>query len=84
MILSVAESCGLKGKIEFTEPQGGVVHAFVNLDLSEKKLKNRDYLVVSMDVHESIDVGTTVGVKFREERINYFDCGTGRSLAETT
>jgi ABC-type sugar transport system ATPase subunit len=84
VILSVTESGGLKGKIEFTEPQGGVVHAFVNLDLTEKKLKNRDYLVVSMDVHESIDVGTTVGVKFREERINYFDCGTGRSLAETT
>ncbi|MFT5134593.1 MAG: multiple sugar transport system ATP-binding protein, partial [Gammaproteobacteria bacterium] len=51
IILTDLESGTLKGQIEFTEPQGGVVHAFIKLERSEHILKNRDYLVVGMDVH---------------------------------
>ena len=84
VILGTVESDGLKGKIEFTEPQGGIVHAFVKLEQSEKILKNRDYLVVSIDVHESIEIGSTVGIQFREERMNCFDAQTGQSIETTS
>ena len=52
----------------------------LKLEHSEKYLKNRDYLVVSMDVHESVNIGATVGIRFREDRINYFDAKTGQSV----
>ena len=80
IILQDNQTDGLKGNIEFTEPQGGVIHAFLKLEHSEKYLKNRDYLVVSMDVHESVNIGATVGILFREDRINYFDAKTGQSV----
>ena len=80
IVLQDNQTDGLKGNIEFTEPQGGVIHAFLKLEHSEKYLKNRDYLVVSMDVHESVNIGATVGILFREDRINYFDAKTGQSV----
>ena len=80
IVLQDSQTDGLKGNIEFTEPQGGVIHAFVKLEHSERYLKNRDYLVVSMDVHESVNIGATVGIRFREDRINYFDAKTGQSV----
>ena len=80
VILVTGESDGLMGKIEFTEPQGGIVHAFVKIEQDEKILKNRDHLVVSVDVHESITIGASVGIQFRSERVNYFDHESGVSL----
>ena len=80
IVLQDSQTDGLKGNIEFTEPQGGVIHAFVKLEHSERYLKNRDYLVVSMDVHESVNIGAAVGIRFREDRTNYFDVKTGQSV----
>ena len=67
-------------QIEFTEPQGGIVHAFVKIEQDGKILKNRDHLVVSVDVHESITIGASVGIRFRGERGNYFDHESGVSI----
>jgi ABC-type sugar transport system ATPase subunit len=80
VVLNDGQSDGLKGIIEFTEPQGGVAHAYVKLEHSEKILKNREYLVVNIDVHESVKIGTTVGIQFRDDRINCFDSQTGLSI----
>ena len=78
--LVTEESDKLKGQIEFTEPQGGIVHAFVMIQQEQTFLKNRDHLVVSVDVHDSITIGASVGLQFRKERINYFDHGSGVSI----
>ena len=78
--LVAEESDKLKGQIEFTEPQGGIVHAFVKIRQEQTFLKNRDHLVVSVDVHDSITIGASVGLQFRKERINYFDHDSGVSI----
>ena len=74
------ESDKLTGQIEFTEPQGGIVHAFIKIQQEQRFLKNRDHLVVSVDVHDSITIGASVGLQFRKERINYFDHDSGVSI----
>jgi hypothetical protein len=35
---------------------------------------------VNIDVHESVKIGTTVGIQFRDDRINCFDSQTGLSI----
>jgi multiple sugar transport system ATP-binding protein len=81
VILDNPGSGGLDGRIDFTEPQGGVVYTFVTLDGDRNPLKNRDHIVVSMDVHQPIEVGASVGLRFREERISFFDADSGIAVS---
>ena len=68
------------GRIEFTEPYGGVIYAFITLDSGTELLKGREHVVVSLDVHQPIAVGSQVGVNFRANRANLFDASTGQAM----
>lgn len=70
----------LEGTIDFTEPYGGVVIAFISLQSADGLLKERDHLAASVDVHQPIEIGARVGIGFRANRINLFDAATGDSL----
>ena len=68
------------GRIDFTEPYGGVIYAFVALDRGTDILKGREHIVVSLDVHQPIEVGAPVGLSLRSNRINFFDASTGVAI----
>ena len=70
------------GIIDFTEPCGGVVIAFVALDNGAGLLRRREHVAASVDVHQPLTQGARVGVRFRSERINLFDASTGASLGD--
>ena len=72
----------MNGAIDFTEPCGGVVIAFVALENEAGLLKKREHLVASVDVHQPLTQGARVGVRFRPNRINLFDASTGASLGD--
>ncbi len=69
------------GKIEFTEPYGGVVIAFIAVEGADGLLKGRDYVAASVDVRRPIEIGARVGVGFRTGRITLFHAETGDALA---
>ena len=68
------------GTIEFTEPYGGVVIAFVALENGAELLERREYLAASVDVHQPLTQGARIGIRFRSERINLFEASTGAAL----
>jgi len=70
----------VSGKIEFTEPYGGVIYAFVSLDGGNDLLKGREHVVASLDVHQPVAVGSQVGVNVRSERVSLFDSNTGLAI----
>lgn len=73
----------IEGKIDFTEPYGGVVIAFIAPHESNGLIKNREHIAASVDVHEPIEVGARVGMSFRAPRINLFDANTGTALPDS-
>ena len=73
----------IDGTIEFTESYGGVIIAFVALDGADELLVNREYVAVSIDVHEPVTVGARVGLAFRATRIALFDAASGLLLAQS-
>ena len=79
-VILEAPGDGLAGKIEFTEPYGGVVIAFIALEEADRLLKDRDYIAASVDVHQPIEIGARVGVGFRSNRMSLFDAETGKAL----
>ncbi len=81
VILEAPEDGFVAGKIEFTEPYGGVVIAFIALEGADGLLKGRDYIAASVDVHQPIEIGARVGVGFRTNRISLFHAETGTALA---
>ena len=80
VILETPEDGIVTGKIEFTEPYGGVVIAFVALEGADRLLKDRDYIAASVDVHQPIEIGARVGVGFRSNRMSLFDAETGNAF----
>ena len=68
------------GVIDFTEPYGGVVIAFVALENGAGLLRKREHLAVSVDVHQPLTQGARVGIRLRSNRINLFDATTGAAL----
>ena len=81
-IVLVAEGEGvMDGTIDFTEPYGGVVIAFIALENGADLLEKREYLAASVDVHQPLEQGARVGIRLRPERINFFDASTGESLS---
>ena len=72
------------GTIDFTEPYGGVVIAFIALENAMGLLERREHLAVSVDVHQPLAQGARVGVRLRSERINLFDASTGVTLLTGT
>ena len=69
------------GTIDFTEPYGGVVIAFVALGNGAGLLEKREHLAASVDVHQPLTRGARVGIRFRSNRINLFDVATGAALS---
>ncbi len=80
VILEAPGSGILEGTIDFTEPYGGVVIAFISLQNADGLLQAREHIVASVDVHQALVVGARVGVGFRASRMNVFDAATGKSL----
>jgi ABC-type sugar transport system ATPase subunit len=71
------------GAVEFTEPYGGVIVAFVAPQLPAGTLQNRDHIAVSVDVHHPVTIGASVGVGFRAGRVCVFDAASGAALPRT-
>ena len=69
------------GVIDFTEPYGGVVIAFISLENGAGLLQKREHLAASVDVHQHLSQGARVGIRFRSNRINLFDPATGTALS---
>jgi multiple sugar transport system ATP-binding protein len=80
VILAEPGTALLDGRIEFTEPYGGVIYAFITIDGGTELLKGREHVVVSLDVHQPVAVGSQVGVNFRANRVNLFDARTGEAM----
>ena len=80
VILVEAGEGVMDGTIDFTEPYGGVVIAFIALEDGESLLERREYLAASVDVHQPLTQGARVGIRLRSERISFFDASTGVSL----
>jgi hypothetical protein len=68
------------GRIDFTEPYGGVVVAFVVPEGANALLRARDHIAVSTELHQPIEIGAQVGIAFRAGRISIFDAETGAAL----
>ena len=81
VILVEAGEGVMDGTIDFTEPYGGVVIAFIAIENGENLLDRREYLAASVDVHQPLQQGARVGIRMRSERINFFDPSTGASLS---
>lgn len=81
VILKQAGEGIMDGTIDFTEPYGGVVIAFIALDGEAGLLQRREHLAASVDVHRRLQVGARVGIRFRAERVNLFDVSTGVALS---
>ena len=62
VILEAPGSGILEGTIDFTEPYGGVVIAFISLQNEDGLLQAREHIVASVDVHQPLVVGARVGV----------------------
>jgi ABC-type sugar transport system ATPase subunit len=71
----------IEGRIEFTEPYGGVIIAFIAPDGANGLLRNREHIAASLDVHQPLEIGARVGLGFRANRISLFDPATGTALA---
>jgi len=80
VILTEAGQGLVDGTIDFTEPYGGVVIAFIALDKASALLERREYLAASVDVHQPLVQGGRVGIRLRAERISVFDASTGDAL----
>ena len=80
VILEAPQDGLVAGKIEFTEPYGGVVIAFIAPEGAHGLLKDREYIAASIDVHQPIEIGASVGVGFRTSRISLFHAETGAAL----
>lgn len=80
VILTGAGQGLMDGTIDFTEPYGGVVIAFIALDGASALLERREYLAASVDVHRPLIQGGRVGIRLRSERISIFDASTGDAL----
>ena len=83
IILDKPEAGVIRGNIEFLEPQGGVIHVFIALEDGENILRNKDYLVVNIDTHEKIKIGSAVGIRFRGQRISHFDYETRQAISKS-
>ena len=71
----------LNGRIEFTEPYGGVIYAFIAIENGAALLKAREHMVASFDVHRPpAAIGSNVGLNFRAERLRFFDANTGKAI----
>lgn len=81
VILEASGKGIIEGKIDFTEPYGGVVIAFIAPEGTNGLLKTGEHIAASVDVHQPIEIGARVGVDFRASRINLFDAATGESLS---
>ena len=57
-----------------------MIYAFITIDGGTELLKGREHVVVSLDVHQPIAVGSQVGVNFRANRVNMFDASTGEAM----
>ena len=84
VILVAAGEGVVDGAIDFTEPYGGVVIAFIALENAMGLLERREHLAVSVDVHQPLAQGARVGVRLRSKRINLFDASTGATLLTGT
>jgi ABC-type sugar transport system ATPase subunit len=71
----------IEGRIEFTEPYGGVIIAFIGPEGVSGLIRNREHLAASLDVHQPIEIGARVGIGFRAKRISLFDAQTGIALS---
>ena len=80
VLLTEPGEATLNGRIEFTEPYGGVIYAFIAIEQGAELLKGREHIVASFDVHQPIVVGANVGLGFRTSRLSFFDATTGRAI----
>lgn len=71
----------LEGVVDFLEPSGPIVFAFIRLENADAVPVNRDHVVAAIDVHRQLDAGERVGLRFREQRLRLFDPESGRCLA---
>ena len=81
VVLGPPGSGMIEGRVEFTEPYGGVVVAFIAPEGVNGLLRNRDYIAASIDVHQPIPTGARVGIGLRGSRVNLFDPATGGALS---
>ena len=81
VILAGAGEGLMDGTIDFTEPYGGVVIAFIALENASALLERREYLAASVDVHQPLTQGARVGIRLRSERMSFFDASTGAALS---
>ena len=71
----------LNGTIQFCEPYGSVVYAFIELRPATGLAEGRTHFVASMDPHRALGPGQAVGIDIRWERVSLFDPLSGESLA---
>ena len=82
VLLTEPGAATLSGRIEFTEPYGGVICAFIAIERGSELLKGREHIVASFDVHQPVVVGSNVGLEFRASRLSFFDASTGKAIRE--
>ena len=80
VLLTEPGAATLSGRIEFTEPYGGVICAFIAIERGSELLKGREHIVASFDVHQPVVVGSNVGLEFRASRLSFFDASTGKAI----
>jgi ABC-type sugar transport system ATPase subunit len=70
----------LEGRIDFTEPYGGVIIAFIAPSGTNSLLRNREHVAASLDVHQPVRIGAPISFGFRASRVSLFDPATGAAL----
>ena len=67
------ETTLLCGSVEFVEPAGATIFAFVRLEKGEETIRGRDRIVVALNARFPIAVGEKVGLSFNSDRVRLFD-----------
>jgi ABC-type sugar transport system ATPase subunit len=73
IVLVEPEASALRGAVEFIEPVGSTIFAFVRLEKHEGAIQGSDRIVVGLNARDPIVPGDKVGLNFRIDRMRLFD-----------
>jgi ABC-type sugar transport system ATPase subunit len=67
------ENAAVRGRIELSEPMGGLIYYYVALEGWPALAKNSEHILVAGDIDSLLRPGELVGLRFRGDRMTVFD-----------
>ncbi len=80
VIVGAPDSGIVNGTVDFIEPYGGVVFAFITTEPTANLLNGREHVVAGLEMRAPIKAGDAVGLSFRGSRAVFFDSEQGNRI----